>query len=53
MVSAHGNTLESIPLESRPHRTLEMDLVCIEGDQMITPDSLFVKHTLESNMLTS
>lgn len=42
-----SNTLESTPLESRPHRTLEIDLFCIEGNQMIIPDSLFVKHTLE------
>ena len=24
-MSTHGNTLKSIPLESRPHRTLEID----------------------------
>lgn len=52
-VSTHKNTLESIPLESRPHRTLEIDWVCIEGDQMVIPDSLFAKHTLQSNILTS
>lgn len=47
MVSAHGNTLESIPLESRPHRTLEMDLVCIEGDRSknlkTKPDPVYLK----------
>lgn len=49
----HRNTLESIPLESRPHRSLEIDLVCIEGDQMVIPESLCVEHTFESNILTS
>ena len=34
-VSTPGNTMKSIPLESRPHRTLERDLVWIEGDQML------------------
>lgn len=52
-MSTHGNTLKSIPLESRPHRTLEIDFGLDKGDQMLIPDSLFVKHTLESNILTS
>lgn len=52
-VSTHRNTLEPKPLESRPHRTLEIGMVCLEGDQMIIPDSLFAKHTSESNISTS
>ena len=47
------NIAESIPLESRPHGTLEIDLVCIEGDQMVILDSSFAKHILASNILTS
>lgn len=52
-MSTPGNIVKSIPLESRPHRTLERGLVWREGDQMFIPDSLFVRHTLEANILTS